>query len=102
MLGLGSDERSDMNEPTLVKSLEGRVVSAGAGGYRSWTGAFTLFLTDENEVYVSGKLGRQNMRCSTPAKVDSEGLRGRYILSISCGEDWAAIVASGKIDQQKQ
>jgi hypothetical protein len=96
MLGLGGDKfgREDGVEvPTLVESLS-NVVAVGAGGYMSWFGSFTLFLLANNELYCAGRLGDVRDCPSVPRKIDCAALRGRHILSISCGEDWAAIVAS--------
>jgi hypothetical protein len=94
MLGLGELDRVDeIATPTLVESLSG-VVAVGAGGYRSWQGSFTLFLLGNNDLYYAGRLGDLTNCPTVPRKIDCPGLRGRHILSISCGEDWAAVVAS--------
>ena len=95
MLGIGPCADAVVKTPRLVESLKGRVVSAGAGGYRSWTGAFSLFLLENNEIYFAGRLGARS-GVAIPEKVDCEDLSGRHILSIACGEDWAAVVASAK------
>ncbi len=105
MLGLGREEDAEAEgndfiwdagwraSPCHVATLKG-VVAVGAGGYVSWNGSFTLFLLDNNDLYVSGMLGDRSKHHSLPVKINCPDLVGRHILSISCGEDWAAIVGS--------
>jgi len=92
----GTTEEHDIDQPQEVSFFvqQGlKVVAIGCGGHVSWTGGFTLFLCDDNTLWQSGKL--TEMTCSTPQQIDAPEIVSRHILSISCGEDWAAVVASG-------
>lgn len=102
MLGHGpehQDRYSTIDMPKRVeffRDLGKRVMAVGAGGYISWHGAFTLFLLEDNTLWRSGFLGDPNDVAPFPVKIECNALRGRHILSISCGEDWAAIVGSAQ------
>lgn len=96
MLGHGDDSESVLATPKRVeyfREIGKRVVAVGAGGYIHWNGAFTLFLCHDNSLYMAGMLGSRTHH-PLPTRIDCASLRGRHILSISCGEDWAAVVAS--------
>lgn len=75
-----------------VGKNECKVVAIGCGGYQSWNGGFTLLLTDDNRLFCCGGLG--NVYSSVPVRVGQQQLQGRHILSISAGEEWAAVVVS--------
>lgn len=98
MLGHGEVAGHEIDQPRRVEFFqkEGkRVVAVGAGGYISWDGSFTLFLCHDNTLYRAGMLGSRS-ESSLPLRIISPSVTRRSILSISCGEDWAAIVVSAK------
>lgn len=86
----------------FFSKLGKRVVAIGAGGYISWSGAFTLFLLEDNTLWKAGRLGDPNIHDQLPVQIMTDSLRGRHILSISCGEDWAAVVTSARSQKQKE
>lgn len=108
MLGHGAEFVSQhlVPEPKLVqyfRDIGKRVVACGAGGYLHWQGSYTLFLCHDNTLYRAGMLGapvdahhESHNWAPVPVLVDTPDLRGRLILSIACGEDWAAVVASAR------
>eukprot|EP01126_Amoeba_proteus_P029361 TRINITY_DN2896_c0_g2_i14.p1 TRINITY_DN2896_c0_g2~~TRINITY_DN2896_c0_g2_i14.p1 ORF type:complete len:409 (+),score=75.48 TRINITY_DN2896_c0_g2_i14:251-1477(+) len=99
---LGHFDLHDRYKPTRVEWLMShghKIVAIGCGGYLHWSGGFTLFLTNDNKLFCCGILG--NVNSTTPVQIGEEEFSGRQILSISAGEDWAAVVASGSLKHQK-
>lgn len=93
MLAHGADLEKPLQEPQKVEFFRDiKVVAVGCGGFYDfpWYGGFTLFLTDSNELYMAGKLGTE-LHHWLPIRVP---VPNAHILSISAGEDWAAIVCS--------
>jgi hypothetical protein len=96
MLGqelVGVSQVDSPAEVTYFRERGLKVVAIGCGGHSSWNGAFTLFLCDDNTLWQAGFLG--GLCCSKPQQIVTEDIVSRHILSISCGENWAAVVASG-------
>lgn len=99
MLGHGPTEERKVDEPCRVvdfQTMGKKVVAVAAGAYLSWRGSFTLFLCSDNTLWRSGYLGEEHEAVDRPTVYDTSALRGRHILSITAGEDWAAVVASGR------
>jgi len=93
---LGHGDEDSRDNPTRVEwfvKQNMKVVAIGCGGHGSWAGGFTLYLLDDNRLFFSGELGSDF--ATLPELVKLDELKERHILSISAGEDWAAIVASG-------
>merc|ERR1711966_192212 len=96
MLGqelVGVPQVNSPEEVTYFRERGLKVVAIGCGGHSSWNGAFTLFLCDDNTLWQAGMLGE--LCCSKPQQIVTDDILSRHILSISCGENWAAVVASG-------
>jgi regulator of chromosome condensation len=102
---LGQGDRSDIGSPRLLEAkLEGRIVQAAGGG------GHTLFLTDANKLYAtgrgrSGQLGRgdklESMAAYRTEPVLVQSLQhlvepGSRIISIAAGRDHSmAVVERG-------
>lgn len=100
MLGHGGQEGNESQPRKVAFFADKKVVAVAAGGFYDfpWYGSFTLFLLDNNELYFAGRLGSEtenHLPVLVPTPPNS------HILSISAGEDWAAIVCSGSVDKLK-
>jgi hypothetical protein len=94
---LGHGNKDDIVFPKQVKFFKEnnmKVVAIGAGGTYWWSGGFTLYLLDDNRLYLSGRLGKEDEENEVPVRISGPQMNNRHILSISCGEDWAGIVVS--------
>lgn len=94
---LGHGDTQSVHEPKQVHFFRDmKIVAVATGGHTPYPGrgSFTLFLTENNELWVAGMLGGPIKHIDAPVKVPTP--RNSHILSVSAGEDWAAIVCSSR------